>query len=151
MQEVRRLAELLTRSGMETVAMNDSRGPQWAKLLFNAATNPVCALTGLTVGAVATHPPTRRLVRDLIDEGRAVAEALSITLDHDPDQLVDQEARHNADHKPSTLQDVIAQRPTEIATLNGGIVDAARGCGVPVPLHESIVALITGLERSWSM
>jgi 2-dehydropantoate 2-reductase len=47
------------------------------------------------------------------------------------------------------LQDALAHRLTEIATLNGGIVDAARQAGVATPLHEAIVELIRGLERSW--
>ena len=36
------------RSG--AVALDDARGAQWTKLLFNAATNPLAALTGLTHG-----------------------------------------------------------------------------------------------------
>ncbi len=47
------------------------------------------------------------------------------------------------------LQDVAARRRTEIATLNGGIIRAAREAGVEVPLHSAIVDLIAGVERSW--
>ena len=47
------------------------------------------------------------------------------------------------------LQDVIARRPTEIAALNGGIVAAGAQAGVPTPLHETIAALVAGLEASW--
>ncbi len=47
------------------------------------------------------------------------------------------------------LQDAIAHRATEIATLNGGIVAAAGQAGVPTPLHAAIVDLIRGLERGW--
>ena len=42
------------------------------------------------------------------------------------------------------LQDVAGRRATEIATLNGGIVDAGRAAGVPAPQHEAIVELIRG-------
>lgn len=149
-EEVRRLAELLEAGGMETVALDDVRGAQWTKLLFNASTNPLCALTGLTHGELCDHPPTRRVVAELIREGRLVAEALGIALDRDPDALVDEAARSNHSHKPSMLQDVIARRPTEIATLNGGIVRSAERREVPTPLHDAILALIEGLELSWS-
>jgi 2-dehydropantoate 2-reductase len=43
------------------------------------------------------------------------------------------------------------RRHTEIATLNGGIVREARRHGVPTPLHEAIVDLISGLEYGWSV
>ncbi|HEV3389467.1 MAG TPA: ketopantoate reductase C-terminal domain-containing protein, partial [Solirubrobacteraceae bacterium] len=58
-------------------------------------------------------------------------------------------AKANYRHRPSMLQDVASRRPTEIATLNGGIVSAAKQAGVEVPLHRAIVDLIRGVERSW--
>ena len=149
--EVAELAALLQRSGMETHGLEDARGPQWTKLLFNCATNPLCALTGLTHGQLIDQAPTRRLAGELIGEGRAVADALGITLDGDPDVLVDTAGRANHDHRPSMLQDVDAHRPTEIGAINGGLVAAARECGVQVPRNEVIVDLIAGLERSWSL
>ena len=145
------LAQLLNRSGLQTRALADARGAQWTKLLFNAATNPVCALTGLTHGQMVDHPPSRRLAGELLREGQAVADALGIELDSDPVALVDEAGQANYLHRPSMLQDVAARRPTEIATLNGGIVDAARRAGVPVPHHQAIVDLIRGLEHSWTV
>ena len=44
-EEVRRLAEAITAGGMNTRALQDARGAQWTKLIFNAATNPIGALT----------------------------------------------------------------------------------------------------------
>ncbi len=148
--QVAGLAALLVRSGLDTRALEDARGAQWTKLLFNAATNPLCALTGLTHGELCHYPPTRHLAGELLREGQAVADALGIELDADPGELVDQAARVNPDHRPSMLQDVAGRRATEIATLNGGIVDAGRAAGVPTPQHEAVVALVRGLERSWT-
>jgi len=121
-------------------ALEDARGAQWTKLLFNAATNPLAALTGLTHGELCDRPDLRVLVSALIAEGRAVAAGLGITLEGDPDELVTRAARENHAHKPSMLQDVLARRPTEVDALNGAI-DA--------PLHAAITALIHGLEASW--
>ncbi|HEX4011003.1 MAG TPA: 2-dehydropantoate 2-reductase [Solirubrobacteraceae bacterium] len=149
--DIELLAELLNRSGLETRALADARGAQWTKLLFNAATNPVCALTGLTHGQMVDHPPSRRLAGELLREGQAVADTLGIVLDSDPVALVDEAGQANYLHRPSMLQDIAARRPTEIATLNGGIVDAARGAGVAVPHHRAIVDLIRGLEHSWTV
>jgi 2-dehydropantoate 2-reductase len=148
--EIEQLASLLNASGMETRALADVRGAQWTKLLFNAATNPLCALTGLTHGELCDHPPTRRLAGELVREGTAVAAALGIALDADPDALIDAAARDNHDHRPSMLQDVAARRATEIATLNGGIVSEGARASVATPLHAAIVDLITGLQRSWT-
>jgi 2-dehydropantoate 2-reductase len=150
-QEVQTLAELCTRAGMPTTAVADARGPQWRKVIFNAATNPVGALTGLTHGRVCEDPGLRRLVSALVDEGKAVAKAERIELDADPEELIDHAARPDVayDHKASMLQDVEARRATEIDYLNGGIVRFGRERGVPTPLNEAILELVRGAERSW--
>jgi len=149
--EVERLAEACTRAGLSTEAVADARGPQWRKLIFNAATNPVGALTGLTHGRVCEDPALRRLVSGLVDEGKAVAAAQNIVLDADPEELIDHAAKPEVayDHKASMLQDVEARRETEIDYLNGGIVRFGREHGVPTPLNEAILALVKGLEKSW--
>ncbi len=149
MESVERLAELITRSGMSTVALPDARGAQWTKAIFNAATNPVGALTGLAHGEVCDFEPTRRLVSQLCDEGKAVASALGIELDHDPEEMVDHAARVAHDHKASMTQDVEARRQTEIDFLNGAIVERGEGAGVPVPLNRAIWALVKAREASW--
>jgi len=151
-EDVERLADACTRAGLPTTAVADARGPQWRKVIFNAATNPIGALTGLTHGRVCEDAALRRLVSGLVDEGKAVAAAEEITLDADPEELIDHAARPDVayDHKASMLQDVEARRETEIDYLNGGIVRFGRELGVPTPLNEAILALVKGLERSWA-
>jgi 2-dehydropantoate 2-reductase len=100
---------------------------------------------------VCERPDLRRLVSELVDEGKAVAAAQGITLDADPEELIDRAARPDVayDHKASMLQDVEARRHTEIDYLNGGIARVGRQLGVPTPLHDAITALIKGVEASW--
>jgi len=149
--EVERLADACSRAGMPTSAVGDARGPQWRKVIFNAATNPLGALTGLSHGRVCEQPALRALASQLVDEGKAVAGAQGITLDSDPEALIDYAARPEVayDHKASMLQDVEARRPTEVDYLNGGIVEFGRRHGVPTPINESIWALVKGVEASW--
>jgi 2-dehydropantoate 2-reductase len=151
MADVERLAEACTRAGLPTKAVADARGPQWRKLIFNAATNPVGALTGLTHGRVCEDPGLRKLVSGLVDEGKAVAAAQGIELDADPEELIDHAARPDVayEHKASMLQDVEARRQTEIDYLNGGIVRFGDEQGVAAPLNKAILALVKGLEASW--
>jgi len=149
--EIERLADACTRAGMPTKAVADARGAQWRKVIFNAATNPVGALTRLSHGRVCELPPLRALVSQLVDEGKAVAAAQGIELDADPEELIDHAAKPEVayDHKSSMLQDVLAERETEIDWLNGGIVRYGEQVGVPTPTNRVIWALVKGLERSW--
>jgi 2-dehydropantoate 2-reductase len=150
MQRVEELAGTLTRSGMHTVALPDARGAQWTKLIFNAATNPVGALTKLHHGAATAFEPTGELFKALIEEGKSVARALGIELHGDPWELVMRGANAPGQHKASMLQDVEAGRQTEVDFMNGAIVHCGERTGVATPLNRAIWALIKGLEHSWT-
>jgi 2-dehydropantoate 2-reductase len=150
MSEVRQLARLLTEGGLRTHALEDARGPQWTKVIFNSATSPLAALTGLSVGRVCTDVRLRPQVDLLVTEAVAVCERAGITLTRPPREAVDEAIAEAYDHKPSMLQDVLARRATEIDVLNGGIAAEGRRAGVATPRHDCMVALVKGLERSWS-
>ncbi len=150
MSKVDELAGLVTRAGMNTIALKDARGAQWTKLIFNASTNPVGALTLLHHGAAARFQPTSQLFNDLIIEGEAVAKKLGIELHGDPRQLVQKGAGAPGKHKASMLQDVLSTRQTEVDFMNGAIVKWGEKAGVPTPLNKALWELIKGLEHSWS-
>lgn len=148
-ERVEELAALLTRSGMNTIALRDARGAQWTKLIFNAGTNPVGALTLLHHGAATRFPPTCELFNALFSEGEAVAAKLGIQLHGDPRELVKKGANAPGKHRASMLQDVLAKRPTEVDFMNGAIASWGEKTGVPTPLNRAVWQLIKGLEHSW--
>jgi 2-dehydropantoate 2-reductase len=150
MSRVEELAGLMTRSGMNTIALPDCRGAQWTKLIFNASTNPVGALTQLHHGAATRFAPTNALFEDLIAEGEAVARALGIELHGDPRQMVQKGANAPGQHRASMFQDVLAKRQTEVDFMNGAIVTWGKQAGVPTPLNGALWELIKGLEHSWT-
>jgi 2-dehydropantoate 2-reductase len=150
MSRVEELAGLMTRSGMNTMALSDARGAQWTKLIFNASTNPVGALTQLHHGAATRFAPTNALFEDLIAEGEAVARALGIELHGDPRQMVQKGANAPGQHRASMLQDVLSKRQTEVDFMNGAIVNWGKHAGVPTPLNHALWNLIKGLEHSWN-
>jgi len=150
MSMVEELARLITCSGMNVIPLKDARGAQWTKLIFNASTNPVGALTLLHHGAATRLPYTGELFNDLISEGELVAKALGIELHGDPRALVQKGANAPGKHRASMLQDVLAKRQTEVDFMNGAIVTWGEKTGIPTPLNKAVWQLIKGLEHSWS-
>jgi 2-dehydropantoate 2-reductase len=150
MNKVEELAGLMSRAGMNTIALADARGAQWTKLIFNASTNPVGALTQLHHGAATRFPATGKLFEDLIAEGEAVAKAMSIELHGDPRHMVQKGANAPGKHRASMLQDVLAKRPTEVDFMNGAIVRWGDQLGVPTPLNRAMWELVKGLEHAWT-
>jgi len=90
------------------------------------------------------------LVRDLVDEGKATAAAAGIVLDEDPWEMNVLATQRGHRHYPSMLEDVEAHRPTEIETINGSLIRAARRHGVAVPLHTAVYRLVKAKEASYT-
>ncbi len=150
---VSEIAELINRSGLKAEALPDLRPAQWSKLVFNATVNPVAALTGLPHDPhfAAEDGPTDlgRLVHHLVDEGKAVAAAAGVELHEDPWEMNVLATQRGSAHYPSMLEDVEAQRHTEIDLITGALVREAERHGVPVPLHAAMYSLVKGKEASW--
>jgi 2-dehydropantoate 2-reductase len=148
-EESDRLAEALTRGGMETISVTDPRGPMWTKVIFNCASNGVAALTRLPHG-IATEQ-VRGLMSAVAQEGVAVAQALGVTLEKDPEEMIDYGREVAYLHKPSMLQDVEAKRTTEIDSINGGVATIGAKLGVACPINRAIADMVKGLEFSWTL
>jgi 2-dehydropantoate 2-reductase len=149
-ERVQQLADLLNRSGLRAVPLPDARGAQWTKLIFNSAVNPVGALTRLHHGAAERFPPTSVLYEALLLEGEGVAKALGIALLGDPREMIAEGASAPGKRNASMLQDVLANRTTEVDFINGAIADCGERLGIPVPLNRALWRLVKGLEHSWS-
>jgi len=154
-EAVRGIAGTIVESGLKAEALPDLRPAQWSKLIFNAAVNPVAALTGLPHDshfAQEGEPgDLGHLVHGLVDEGKAVALAAGIELHDDPWEMNVLATQRGAAHYPSMLEDVDARRETEIELITGSLVREAERHGVPVPLNEFVYGLVTGKEASWQV
>jgi 2-dehydropantoate 2-reductase len=152
-ERVQEIADTLVASGLRAEALPDLRPAQWSKLIFNAAVNPVAALTGLPHDPhfAEEEEPTDlgHLVHGLVDEGKAVAEAAGIELHDDPWEMNVLATQRGSAHYPSMLEDVDAHRRTEIELITGSLVREAERHGVPVPLSRALHALVKGKEDSW--
>jgi len=152
--DARAVAALIESSGLKAVGFDDLRPAQWSKLIFNATVNGVAALTELPhdfhFAQVEHDGDLGLLVRDLVEEGKATASAAGIELDEDPWEMNVLATQRGHRHYPSMLEDVEAHRPTEIESINGSLVRAARRHGVPVPLHTAVYRLVKAKEASYT-
>jgi 2-dehydropantoate 2-reductase len=152
--EARAAAELIAASGLKAEAFQDLRPAQWSKLIFNATVNGVAALTGLPhdfhFAETERMSDLGHLVRDLVDEGRAVATAAHVQLREDPWEMNVLATQRGHRHYPSMLEDVEAHRPTEVELINGSLVREARKHAVPVPLQTAVYRLVKAKEASYS-
>jgi len=139
----REVCDLLTRGGLTATLEPDIHGAIWSKAIFNATMNPLCALTRRTPGFLGAHAESRALIRELVEEGVAVANASGIAIAAQPiHDLTRVSVTDHANHEASMLQDVKAGRRTEVDAINGAIVEVARAAGVAAPLTETLWRLV---------
>jgi 2-dehydropantoate 2-reductase len=149
-EEARTVADLLVTSGLRAEWYDDLRPAQWSKLIFNATVNGIAALTGLPHDHHFAEEPLGPLVHALMEEGKAAAAAAGVRLAEDPWEMNVFATQRGFRHSPSMLEDVRAQRPTEVELINGSLVRSAHANGVPVHLQETVYALVRGKEKSYS-
>ena len=151
--DARRVAELIEAGGLKAQAFPDLRPAQWSKLVFNATVNGVAALTGLPHDFHFAQTEKRsdlgHLVRDLVDEGKAIAAAAGVDLHDDPWEMNVLATRRGHRHFPSMLEDVEARRPTEVELINGALVREADRHEVAVPLQTTLYRLVKAREASY--
>lgn len=147
-----RVAAALSDGGLEARVASPIRPEIWKKLILNAASLPIAALTGMTAGAIADHEDMRDLLSATAREAVAVARSLDYEIDEDERvNYILELSKKAGPTKASMLQDVEGGRRTEIDVINGAVVRAADETGVAVPLNRALVQLIHGWESQRSL
>jgi 2-dehydropantoate 2-reductase len=119
----------------------------WRKFLLIAAWSGLGALTRAPIGLIRTQPETRRMLKQALQEIHAVAVAHQVALPHEaiPETLAFIDSLP-AQGTASMQRDIIAGRPSELASQNGAVVRLAREAGVEVPLHTFVYQSLLLLE-----
>jgi 2-dehydropantoate 2-reductase len=147
---VRAVAQCFTAAGLTTEAVDDIRAKMWDKLVVNVATGAITAITGLTYGQLYSEPALKPTSLAAVAEAMAVARAggINLTLTA-PEQAWTLAAKDlSPDFMTSMLQSVRGGRQTEIEVINGAVVRAGAGWGVPTPVNDTLVACVKGIERA---
>lgn len=146
--EARNLARLLEKVGLQPKCYENFEEELWIKSLGSAIFNPVSALTGSVLGDFGATAETIAFTYHVMDEVRAVAKSVGITISVSNEKRLKGAVRI-ADHKTSMLQDVEAGKTAlEIDALVAGVVEVAHLTKTHVPTLETILLLIRMKQRS---
>ncbi len=152
---VQDLAQAINKGGIPCETTGQIGRDIWAKMLYNCALNPLGAILDVPYGKLAEQESTRAIMDDIAGEVFAVMtkagyethwESAKDFLEVFYGKLVPD----TAEHKSSTLQDIVAKKPTEIDALNGAVIRLAETFAIPVPYNSvvyNIVKFIEGRSR----
>jgi 2-dehydropantoate 2-reductase len=126
------------------------RNEVWVKLMGNVAFNPLSALTRATIAGMCRHQPTRDLVAALMHETVAVARSVGA----EPHVSVERRLAGGekvGEHRTSTLQDLEAGKPLELAPIIHAVVELADLTGVEAPALRAVAATSGLLAETLSL
>ena len=139
---------LLRSAGIAADLCDDIKREMWSKLIVNCVWNPLSALGRLPYAALAEVDDFDVLVRSILAECVAVAQADGVALSDDLENKVMRVPKVMGKQASSTAQDLARGRNTEIEDLNGYVVRRGRALGVPTPLNDALRILVHVLERA---
>jgi 2-dehydropantoate 2-reductase len=143
----RAFSEAMIAGGLKCPVEQDVRDEIWVKLMGNVAFNPLSALTRATMAEICRHDDARRLVAAMMEETLEIAEAVGAH----PQISIEKRlagAERVGEHKTSTLQDLEAGKPLELAAIIGAVVELADLTRVDAPALRAVEAASSLLART---
>ncbi len=144
------LAALFRAAHVPCEAVADLRRIRWEKLVWNIPFNGLCALANRTPGHFLAHPATHSLVRDLMAEVIAGANAQGL---HEPipagefiEENVERTVQHTSTYRPSMMIDRLEGRPLELDAIYRIPLEHAARQGVRMVRVEMLHALLAAGE-----
>jgi 2-dehydropantoate 2-reductase len=148
-ERVRAIVDLFSSSGLPAEVSPDLRAEIWRKLTSNASSNPLSALTRLSIAEIGADDGLRSLSIAIKNETLAVAAAMGWDLrsELEAERPARRPAPAGSTPRPSMMQDVLLGRRLEVDSHLGQTQAFAREVGVPVPHIDIVLAMLRGLDR----
>jgi 2-dehydropantoate 2-reductase len=152
---IENLCEVITNGGVPCQTTQAIEKDLWAKMLYNCALNPLGAILDVPYGVLAKYEFTRFIMNGIVAE---IFEVLRQTGYKTHWQKSDDFLRvfygklvpDTAEHKSSTLQDILAKKKTEIDALNGAVIKLAQKYQVNVPYNSIVYNMVKFIEAKTS-
>jgi 2-dehydropantoate 2-reductase len=143
----REFSEAMIEGGLKCPIEQDVRDEIWVKLMGNVAFNPLSALTRSTMEQICQHDGARRLVATMMEETLEIAEAVGAHPQISIEKRLRGAEKVGA-HKTSTLQDLEAGKPLELAAIIGAVVELADLTGHDAPALRAVSASASLLAQT---
>ena len=141
------VVEAFAQAGFEMQASENVRKAVWQKLMTNVSLSALTGVFQMPLGFVTQSESAWKLCEILIREAVAVAAADGVEFDVE-DKI--EEVRRVSVNGPMGITSICADlqngRMTEVDTISGSVVRAAKRLGMEAPHHEMMVLLIHAFE-----
>jgi 2-dehydropantoate 2-reductase len=144
------LVTLFGAAGVKVTISNDVMAELWSKLMVNCAYNAISALAQAPYARLAAQPEIREIQHAIVREVVVLAQAEGIGLQLEPSlKAMERIATAMPAQVSSTAQDMARRKPSEIDHLNGFVARRGRELRVPVPINQTLAALVKLVEAGY--
>lgn len=144
---IARLREALSRAAIPHEAPTDMLRVMWWKFMINVGINQASTVLRAPYGVFHASADARALMLLLMQEVVALAEKVSVNLARkDLDEWFSVLSTLAPEGKTSMLQDIEAQRKTEVEIFAGKVVSMGIDYGVATPVNQTILYIIRAME-----
>ena len=120
----------------------------WFKYMCNIGENMTCALLGVPFGAFQVSDHANEIRRNMMWEVVKIANCLGVELGQEDIEFQENTIKILPPlNKPSTLQDILRNRKTEIEMFSGKVVQLGKELGIETPLNWLVYHGIRVLEE----
>jgi 2-dehydropantoate 2-reductase len=146
---VKEAAAIFTRAALPMYLADDIDYRIWRKLCVNIALTVLTAALNTPIGSVGESQYGQNLMRVMVEEAVAVAQARGVPLQFDDAYGYVEELRRKAfQHIGSTTGDMQNKKMTEVDAMTGAVVREGRKAGVPTPVNEAVTNFVHLLEAT---
>jgi len=140
------IAAMLIAAGVPTEVSDNVPGALWVKLILNCAYNALSAISQLPYGRLVQGEGVPEVLRYVVQECLAVAQASGVTVPGDVGSAVERIAQSMPNQFSSTAQDLARGKRSEIDHLNGHVMRRGEALGIPTPVNRTLHTLVKLIE-----
>ncbi|MGX9182229.1 ketopantoate reductase family protein [Mesorhizobium sp. BHbdii] len=141
------LAAVFAQAGIPTTVSHNVLAALWSKLTVNCAYNALSAVSQLPYGRLFNVSEVADVMRDVVNECTAVAQATGVAMPPNTLAFVLALAGAMPDQYSSTAQDIARGKRSEIDFLNGFVVRKGADLGIATPANRALLAMVKLIER----
>ncbi len=142
-----KLKNVFDNSGFKTVIHENIQQLIWDKLMTNISLSAVTGILQVQMGFIARNEYAWAMTEQLVREALNVAKAMKLTFDEKSVlEKIKNTSINNPEGKTSIYTDLKNGRKTEVDTISGSVVRAAKKYNVFVPTHEFVVNMVHAIE-----
>ena len=146
--EVEAIAQMLKRCDIPYQIPEDMIRAMWFKFMLNVGLNQITAITRATYQDYKDIKEIYNLGLDAMDEVIEISKAVHVDLSRSDiseiDKLLD---TMKPEGKTSMLQDVEADRVTEVEIFSGAVMELGKKYGIKTPVNDMLYRIITAIDK----